>query len=71
VFDKFYGWFRDVTDEAGFSRARRTFLAVQLEAGSTKNLDELWAHIGNALEMLKFERAELHLKSNGTASLVF
>ncbi len=71
VFDKFYGWFRDVTDEAGFSRARRTFLAVQLEAGSTKNLDELWAHIGKALEMLKFERAELHLKSNGTAPLFF
>lgn len=71
VFDKFYGWFRDVTDEAGFTRARRTFLAVQLEAGSTKNLDELWAHIGKALEMLKFERAELHLKSNGTAPLFF
>jgi UDP-GlcNAc:undecaprenyl-phosphate GlcNAc-1-phosphate transferase len=61
--DKFYGWFRDVTDVAGVSRERRTFLALQIEAGKSRTLEELWAHVGEALEMLKFDRAELHLKN--------
>jgi UDP-GlcNAc:undecaprenyl-phosphate GlcNAc-1-phosphate transferase len=67
--DKFYGWFRDVTDVTGFSRERRTFLALQIEAGRTRTLEELWAHVGEALEMLKFDRAELHLGNRGTSPL--
>jgi UDP-GlcNAc:undecaprenyl-phosphate/decaprenyl-phosphate GlcNAc-1-phosphate transferase len=69
--DKFYGWFRDVTDAAGISRERRTFLAVQIEAGRTRTLEELWTHVGEALEMLKFDRAELHLGHRRTAPLLF
>ncbi|MBN2439499.1 MAG: undecaprenyl/decaprenyl-phosphate alpha-N-acetylglucosaminyl 1-phosphate transferase, partial [Deltaproteobacteria bacterium] len=65
--DKFYGWFRDVTDVAGFSRERRTFLALQIDASRTQTLDELWAHVGEALEMLKFDRAELHLKNRDSS----
>gem|GEM_PF-6860806 len=61
--DKFYGWFRYVRDAAGFSRERRTFLALQLDANQTRTLEELWVQVGEALEMLKFDRAELHLKS--------
>jgi len=64
--DKFYGWFRDMTDVAGFSRERRTFLALQMEVDRTRTLEELWAQVGEALEMLKFDRAELHMK-NGAA----
>jgi len=60
--DKFYGWFQDVTDVAGFSRARRSFLSMQIEAGKSQTMDELWVHVGDALEMLKFDRAELHCK---------
>jgi len=65
AFDKFYGWFRDVTDVAGLSLDRRTFLAVQIEAGRAKTTEDLWAHIGDALEMLKFDRAELRIKNRG------
>jgi len=61
--DKFYGWFRDMTDVAGFSRERRTFLAVQMEANKAHTLEEMLATIGDALEMLRFDRAELHLKN--------
>lgn len=62
--DKFYGWFQDMTDVAGFSRARRSFLSIQIEAGKSQNMDELWAHIGDALEMINFDRAELHCNAD-------
>jgi len=48
---------------AGFSRERRTFLAVQMEANKAHTLEEMLATIGDALEMLRFDRAELHLKN--------
>jgi len=54
---------------AGFSRERRTFLSLQMEANKTRTLEELWAHVGEALEMLKFDRAELHLNNRRTAPL--
>jgi UDP-GlcNAc:undecaprenyl-phosphate GlcNAc-1-phosphate transferase len=60
AFDKFYGWFQDVTDVAGFSNERRSFLSLQIEANKSRKLEELWAHIGNALEMLRFDKTELH-----------
>lgn len=63
--DKFYGWIHDITDVAGFSHERRTFLAVQIEVDKSRTLQEMWRQIGDALEMLKFDRAELHLKANG------
>ena len=63
AFDKFYGWFKDMTDMAGFSRERRTFLAVRMEANKAHTLEEMLATIGDALEMLRFDRAELHLKN--------
>jgi len=63
AFDKFYGWFKDMTDMAGLSRERRTFLAVQMEANKAHTLEEMLATIGDALEMLRFDRAELHLKN--------
>jgi len=69
AFDKFYGWFRDISDVTGFSRERRTFLSLQIEANRTRTIEELWAHVGEALEMLKFDRAELHLKNRGTEPL--
>jgi UDP-GlcNAc:undecaprenyl-phosphate GlcNAc-1-phosphate transferase len=60
AFDKFYGWLQDVTDVAGLSQERRSFLSLQIEANKSRNFEELWAHIGKALEMLRFDKAELH-----------
>ena len=61
-FDKLYGWFRDVTDEAGFSRERRTFLSLQMEMNKARTLEELCEQAAEVMEMLKLERMELHLK---------
>jgi UDP-GlcNAc:undecaprenyl-phosphate/decaprenyl-phosphate GlcNAc-1-phosphate transferase len=62
VLDKFYGWFRDLTGEAGLSRERRTFLSLQMEMDKARTLEELCALIGETMKMLKFERVELFLK---------
>ena len=59
--DKIFGWFRDVTDGAGLSRERRSFLGNQIQAGKSESLDELWQNIARLLDMLKFDRAELYL----------
>ncbi|MDI6616723.1 MAG: MraY family glycosyltransferase, partial [Syntrophaceae bacterium] len=63
--DKFYGWFRDMTDEAGFSQERRTFLSVQIDMNRARTFEELWNYVGNALEMLRFDKAELRLENSG------
>ena len=60
AFDKFYGWFQDVTDVTGISQKRRSFLSLQIAVNSSQNIDELWESLGEALEMLKFDSAELH-----------
>lgn len=66
AFDKFYGWFNDVTDVAGFSRKRRSFLSLQIEAGKSQNMDELWESVVDALEVLKFNEAQLYLTNEPT-----
>jgi UDP-GlcNAc:undecaprenyl-phosphate GlcNAc-1-phosphate transferase len=57
--DKIYGWFRDVTDEAGITRDRRTFLSLQLEITNASELNTLWGKICNALDRLEFDMAQL------------
>ncbi|HQL98155.1 MAG TPA: MraY family glycosyltransferase [Smithella sp.] len=61
AFDKFMGWFQDMTDVAGFSQNRRSFLSLQISTNNSQNMDELWAHIVEALEMLNFHYAKLYL----------
>jgi len=59
--NKMYEWFRDVTDEAGISRERRSFLNLQIEILKSGNIDELWINVCIALRMLKFDMAEMYL----------
>jgi len=61
AFDKFYGWFNDVTDVAGISQNRRSFLSLQIAVGKSQGMDELWAHLVEALVVLKFNEAQLYL----------
>ena len=59
--DKIYGWFRDISEEAGFSRERRSFLNIQLDIGASKNWDAMWENACRALEKLQFDFAEMKL----------
>jgi UDP-GlcNAc:undecaprenyl-phosphate GlcNAc-1-phosphate transferase len=70
AFDKLFGWLRDISDEAGLSRNRRSFLSLQIEMDHAASLDELWEGICRALEMMRFDRGELHIHETGSASFV-
>jgi UDP-GlcNAc:undecaprenyl-phosphate GlcNAc-1-phosphate transferase len=59
--DKLFGWLRDVSDVAGITRDRRSFLSLQIEITHAQTLEELWANVCRALEIMHFDRAELHL----------
>ncbi len=59
--DKLYGWLRDVSDEAGLTQDRRSFLNVKIEIDKARNLEALWAHTCRALEIMHFDRGELHI----------
>jgi len=61
--DKIYGWFKDLTYEAGLSRERRSFLSIQIEIENSRDIDELWQNVDYALEMLKFDYAAFYLNS--------
>jgi UDP-GlcNAc:undecaprenyl-phosphate GlcNAc-1-phosphate transferase len=59
--DKIFGWLRDLSDEAGFTQGRRSFLSLQIEIGNAQNLDGLWENVCRAMEIMHFDRGELHL----------
>jgi UDP-GlcNAc:undecaprenyl-phosphate GlcNAc-1-phosphate transferase len=62
--DKILGWLRDLTDEAGLSNERRSFLNLQMQIMQSATMEELWSHVEFAIEMLDFDMAELHLDTN-------
>jgi UDP-GlcNAc:undecaprenyl-phosphate GlcNAc-1-phosphate transferase len=67
--DKLFGWFKDLSDEAGLTRNRRSFLSLQIEMDHVKNIEELWEDICRALEVMKFDRGELHIYNSADADL--
>jgi len=69
--DKLYGWFRDVTDEAGITHDRRSFLSLQLEITNAKELNILWEKICNALHRLEFDMAQLNIHHAPEISYAF
>ncbi|MEA3467349.1 MAG: MraY family glycosyltransferase [Thermodesulfobacteriota bacterium] len=61
--DKIWGWLRDITDEAGFSNERRSFLNIQMQIMQSGTVEELWNNVTVAIEKLDFDMAELHFNS--------
>lgn len=59
--DKIWGWLRDLTDEAGFSNERRSFLNIQMQIMQSNTVEELWGNVTVAIEKLDFDVAELYL----------
>jgi UDP-GlcNAc:undecaprenyl-phosphate GlcNAc-1-phosphate transferase len=62
--DKLMGWMRDVTDEMGLVRDRRTFLGRQMAITSSGNLDELTTSIAQACDHLGVDYLEISLNGN-------
>lgn len=57
--DKILGYFHDVTDVMGIKRERRTFLSHQMAIDEAAHPEEMWQRIIDALQLLKFDRAEI------------
>lgn len=62
--DKVLGYFRDVTDEIGIQRDRRTFLGYQKAITETHTMDETWQCVIAAVKFLNMDRAEISLIGN-------
>jgi UDP-GlcNAc:undecaprenyl-phosphate GlcNAc-1-phosphate transferase len=58
--DKFYGWFKDMSYEAGFTHGRRSFLNIQIEIERAQNMEAIWENIGQAMEIMHFDRGEMY-----------
>ncbi len=63
--DKVLGYFRDVTDEIGIQRDRRTFLGYQKAIAEACTMEETWRCIVEAMGALDLDFAKIHLMGNG------
>ncbi|RJR31838.1 MAG: undecaprenyl/decaprenyl-phosphate alpha-N-acetylglucosaminyl 1-phosphate transferase [Desulfobacteraceae bacterium] len=59
--DKIMGWVNDITDEMGFNRDRRTFLAQQIDISQSQSLDEFWKRLIEAAQLIGLDYIELKL----------
>ena len=62
--DKVLGYFRDVTDEIGLQRGRRTFLGHQKAIQEARTMDETWQCITTAMASLDMDCVEISIFSN-------
>ncbi|WP_300164769.1 MraY family glycosyltransferase [Solidesulfovibrio sp.] len=66
--DKILGWLRDVSDDTGLAKDRRTFLNHQIEISQANDIAQLWTRMTAALEQLRFDMAEMVLAGEGSPS---
>jgi UDP-GlcNAc:undecaprenyl-phosphate GlcNAc-1-phosphate transferase len=66
--DKILGWLRDVSDDTGIAKDRRTFLNHQIEISQAPDMATLWARMTAALEQLRFDMAEMTLSGDGAGT---
>ena len=59
--DKLLGWVNDISDDMGFKRDRRTFLACQIEISHSQDLDEFWQKVVEAARFLNLDYMEFKL----------
>ena len=57
--DKIAGWIRDISDEAGVSHGRRTFLNLQIEISQSASISDMWDNVCEALGQLGFDLGEM------------
>ncbi len=57
--EKFLGWFEDLSDEMGFKKDRRTFLARQVQIYGSKTMEEMWERVLGAAEHLGMDYVEM------------
>ena len=58
-------WMRDLSDEAGFTRDRRSFLDIQAGIIRSGSLEAVWEQVNRAMDMLEIEEARMQGTMNG------
>jgi UDP-GlcNAc:undecaprenyl-phosphate GlcNAc-1-phosphate transferase len=58
-------WVHDLSDEAGVSHDRRSFLNHQRQISKAADFDDLWQAVGQALASLEFDSGDLSLQYAG------
>ncbi len=59
--DKVLGWFADLSDEAGMTRGRRTFLSHQVSLAGADNICQFWSRLLYAAEKIRLTAVSLEL----------
>lgn len=59
--EKFLGWFEDLSDEMGFKKDRRTFLARQVEIYQAASFEQMWERVLGAAEHLGMDFVEMRV----------
>ncbi len=59
--EKILGWLKDITDTAGFSHERRTFLDLQINVSRAGSMGEMWKYIIQILVALEIDYCALYL----------
>jgi UDP-GlcNAc:undecaprenyl-phosphate/decaprenyl-phosphate GlcNAc-1-phosphate transferase len=57
--ERILGYMRDVADETGLKKHRRAFLDKQIAIDESQSADEMWSKVGDALQILKVDVAEI------------
>jgi UDP-GlcNAc:undecaprenyl-phosphate GlcNAc-1-phosphate transferase len=57
--DRIFGWLKDLTDEAGIKRDRRTFLSLQMQIASSENIYQLWGRVVQAAKKIHLDGVTL------------
>jgi len=57
--DKIFGWLKDLTDESGLKRDRRTFLSLQMQIASSENIYQLWGRVIQAAKKIHLNAVTL------------
>ena len=57
--EKIFGWLKDITDEAGINRDRRTFLSMQMHVAASENIYQLWGRVIQAAQKIKLSAVTL------------
>ena len=59
--DKIFGWLKDITDEVGISKDRRTFLSIQMSIAASDTMYQLWRSVIQAAEKIHLSAMALEL----------
>jgi UDP-GlcNAc:undecaprenyl-phosphate GlcNAc-1-phosphate transferase len=66
--DKFYGWFRDISDQTGMRHERRSFLNHQIELSRSADINALWEKLVEIAGFLELDFIEMKLTDQAARS---